>query len=106
MREVGVRVDPALYGRLHSHLLRQPSDREQAAFLLCETTVSANSVVFACVNVLLVEHQGFAIHSAFHLELDDATGAQVIKVAHDRRCSLVEIHSHPWSDTARFSASD
>jgi hypothetical protein len=106
MRQVSVCLNPTLYGRLHAHLLRQRSRNEQAAFLLCEASIGADAVSFACVNVLLVENRGFAIQSAFHLELDDATRAQVIKAAHDRCCSLVEIHSHPWSGPAQFSASD
>jgi hypothetical protein len=106
MRRIHLGLDEALYRRLHAHLLRQRSRNEQAAFLLCETTMGPEAALFACLDAMLVEHQQFAIHSAFHLELNDAMRARVIKAAHDRKCSLVEIHSHPWSGLAQFSASD
>ena len=106
MRKVDLHLEPTLYGRVRAHLLRERSQIEQAAFLLCETTASTTAASFACLDAVFIKHQQFAIHSEFHLELDDATCAQVIKTAHDRRCSLVEIHAHPLGEVAQFSASD
>jgi hypothetical protein len=106
MRDIRLTMDPVTYSRLDKHLLRQRSRREQAAFLFCRFEEGADSARFACLDTHLIEHRQFAIHSEFHLELDDAVRAKIIKSAHDQRCSLVEIHSHPWSGPAQFSGSD
>jgi len=104
MRIVRLRIDEALYRRLNGHLLPKDARTEQAAFLLCN--YAADEAIFMCLDAMLIQHRQFAIHSAFHLELDDSARAQVIKAAHDRECSLVEIHSHPFSGAAQFSGSD
>ena len=104
MRTVRLRIDEVLYRRLEEHLLPKRARNEQAAFLLCNYV--SDDAAFACLNTILIQHRQFAIHSAFHLELADSTRAQVIKAAHDLQCSLVEIHSHPFSSFAQFSVSD
>lgn len=104
MRTVRLRIDKVLYRRLNEHLLPQGALAEQAAFLLC--SYAADETAFTCLEAMLIQHRQFAIHSAFHLELDGPTQARVIKAAHDRQCSLVEVHSHPFSGPAQFSGSD
>jgi len=104
MRTVHLRIDEARYRRLNDHLLPKRACMEQAAFLLC--SYAEDEAIFTCLDTILIRHEQFAIHSAFHLELDDSARAQVIKAAHDRQCSLVEIHSHPFSGIAQFSGSD
>ena len=104
MREVRLSISETHYTRLSQHLLPKNTDMEQAAFLLC--TYAPAQQIFECEDLILIRPRQFAIHSAYHLELDDATRGQVIKAAHDRQCSLVEAHSHPFSSTARFSGSD
>lgn len=104
MRTVRLLIDEVLYRRLNEHLLPKRARTEQAAFLLCN--YATDEAVFNCLEAMLIQHRQFAIHSAFHLELDDSTRAQVIKAAHDHQCSLVEVHSHPFSGTAEFSGSD
>ena len=105
MRDIRVRIGMALYRPLDSHLLRQNGPQEQAAFLFCRCEASVTEALFTCFDAMLIQHEQYAIHSAFHLELDDAARAQVIKMAHDQHCSLVEIHSHTGGP-ACFSASD
>ncbi len=104
MRIVRLCIDEGLYGRFNEHLFPKRARTEQAAFLLCN--YAADEAVFTCLDAILIQHRQFAIHSAFHLEMDDLSRAQVIKAAHDRQCSLVEAHSHPFSDAAQFSRSD
>lgn len=104
MRDVRLSISAAHYTSLSRHLLPKDSDTEQAAFLLCAYAPAQQA--FECEDLVLIRPQQFEIHSAYHLELDDATRGQVIKAAHDRRCSLVEAHSHPFSSAAQFSGSD
>jgi len=104
MREVRLLISEGDYTRLCQHLLPTDTDTEQAAFLLC--AYAAAEGAFNCEELILIRPRQFEIRSAYHLELDDTTRGQVIKAAHDRQCSLVEAHSHPFSSTARFSGSD
>ena len=104
MRDVRLLIGEALYRSLRQHLLPRSGDTEQAAFLLCSYAPAEEA--FKCQDLILIRPGQFAIHSAYHLELDDATRGQVIKSAHDRQCSLIEAHSHPFSSVARFSGSD
>ena len=104
MRNLRLFIDEVLYRRVNEHLLPAGVRTEQAVFLLCN--YAADEAVFTCLDAMLIQHRQFAIHSAYHLELDDSTRARVIKTAHDRQCSLVEVHSHPFSGPAQFSVSD
>jgi len=106
MRIIQVEIPTEHYRRLSGHLLRPRSDLEQAAFLFVRAAVTGHSCTFSYIDSLLVSPRGFSIHSEFHLELDDQTRARVIKTAHDLQCSILEIHSHPGTDIAMFSASD
>ena len=44
--------------------------------------------------------------SRYHIELKDGIRPKIIKMAADSDTSIIEIHSHPFAEQARFSYSD
>jgi hypothetical protein len=106
MRHVELEIPAVEYGNIIGHLLRPKGVREEAAFLFARSEVSADKAIFSYLDWYPIPSSEFAIHSAYHLEIDDETRARMIKKAHDMRCSLVEFHSHPNAKHAKFSFSD
>lgn len=106
MRRVELAIPEVEYRNIEHHLLRSRAVREEAAFLFAGSDVSADRAVFSYVDWYPIPSSEFAIHSAYHLEIDDETRARMIKKAHDMQCSLIEFHSHPNAKHAKFSFSD
>lgn len=80
-------------------------ENEQCAFLFSRAR-QGNAQELEIVELLLVPPCGFEVQSPNYLELTDETRAGLIKRAHDLRCGLVEVHTHPTWRTAGFSYSD
>src|SRR5689334_18202541 len=95
-------IPPQIKDAAWKHLLYKEQDVEEAAFLY----VSLDGDNLVVQDWEPVPPNGFSIQTGYHIELTDATRATVIKNAHDRGASLVEMHSHlgPWP--AQFSPSD
>ena len=99
-------LTPNMRRALWNHLLPVRSALEQAAFLFCSTQPSDEGLVFEAIDRTLVGSDGFAAQYEDYLELTDACRIALIKCAHEYGASLVEIHSHPGTQSAAFSVSD
>ncbi len=99
-------LDASLYSALRAHLFPAESQREEVAFLYVESSCSGDLTIFRPLDYELIGADGFAHRSAYHLELDDAAQARVIKCAHDLKACLVEVHCHRFRGRAAFSPSD
>ena len=91
-----------VYRDLRRHLIPPGARQEEAAFLFAH----ADGAAFKFVDWLPVPPEGFAHQSEFYIELTDEMRAGTIKRAHDLESSLIELHSHPFQQEARFSPSD
>ena len=65
-----LKLDKDLQGRLWSHLLREDTLHEQAAFLFCKTEPADNGLVFEAVDQALLGPDDFAAQHTDYLELD------------------------------------
>lgn len=90
---------------LNRHLL-DGSGSERAAFALCTFEAIGSEGLFAVRELDLPQDGVESTGSEFHLAVDDAVIARVIKRAHDTKLCIVELHSHPFDDGAEFSPSD
>ena len=102
-----LKLDKDLQGRLWSHLLREDTMREQAAFLFCASRKPAyNGLIFETVEQTFLGPDDFAAQHMDYLELTDEARIGLIKRAHVLGASLAELHSHPGPWPAAFSLSD
>lgn len=102
-----LKLEPALYRGLWSHLL--PTRyvlEERAAFLFASTHRTDHQVVFRVLESYQAGIADLVDQSEGYLELADEARAKLIKRAHDLGASLVEIHSHPGPWPAAFSMAD
>lgn len=94
------------YTRMLGHLLSAKSRDEQAAFVFAHGVVEGGDLLFQFLEWSPVNQDRFVYRSPYYLELADVERGRVIKRAHDLGCSLIELHSHPFSGPAVFSESD
>lgn len=107
MEVARLELSGAEHDRVQKHLHNgQFADCEEAAFLFCQSKSTNGLVVLESRDIWCLAPDSFVSRSEFYLELTDQTRAKIIKHAHDRGLSLVEIHSHPRQQTAEFSWSD
>lgn len=86
------------------HLATESSRVEQAAFLFGKFNETSGNVSVIDDRLLLA--CDFEVQTADYLELCESARAELIKQAHDLNACLIEVHSHPWSWTAKFSRFD
>jgi Prokaryotic homologs of the JAB domain len=101
-----IRLEPQQLARCKEHLLPRDEKNEQGAFLFAETLRSEKELTFNVVDFWCLEGDDWDVQEPDFLELADNTRARIIKYAHDTRCSLIEVHSHPGPIPACFSIAD
>ena len=101
-----LRLDKDRQVRLWSHLLREGTVREQAAFLFCKTEAVDNGLMFEAIDQDFLDPDDFSAQHIDYLELTDETRIRLIRRACVLGVSLAEFHSHPSSWLAAFSLSD
>jgi hypothetical protein len=80
---------------------------EQGSFLFSVYKESLGEMVFDVTDQYLVPKEGWQIQSTMHLELKDTERAKIMKIARDRKCALIDCHSHvQLGRYAAFSPSD
>jgi hypothetical protein len=106
MTRIFLDLPPEVHEAVLKHLLPDPPESEQAAFIFTNAEVDSGDQVFRHLEWLPVEAYGLEVNSPHYLELTDNMRAKVIKRAHDLSATIVEFHSHlgPWP--ASFSESD
>lgn len=67
---------------------------EQGSFLFSVYKESPDEIVFDVTEQYLVPREGWQIQSSVHLELRDTERARIMKIARDRKCALIDCHSH------------
>lgn len=92
------------YREIRRHLVRERPRAEEAAFAYLSHANAGHC--FELIRWVPVPKSGFTYQSLYGLELTDEYKANVIKQAHDLGSALMELHSHPLSKHAAFSASD
>ena len=102
-----LKLDKDLQSRLWTHLLREDTLCEQAAFLFCKSAHAADSGrIFEAVDQAFLGPDDFVAQHRDYLELKDETRIEMIKRAHVLGVSLAELHSHPGPWPAAFSLYD
>ncbi len=80
---------------------------EQGSFLFPVYKESPGEMVFDVTDQYLVPKEGWQIQSTMHLELKDTERAKIMKIARDRKCALIDCHSHvQFGRYVAFSPSD
>lgn len=97
-------IDKHHYKHIRKYLLQ--NHLEQVCFLFYNAIWDDRALNLSVVDYYLAIPQDYTYQSAFHIELNDACQAKIIKKAWDQQLSLGEIHSHPTSYKAYFSSSD
>lgn len=87
---------------LKDYLFPAHSETEHAVFLFA--TMKKDS--FMAIDFKVLEETDFDVQSDYHIQVKPETIASLIKLAHDTRTSLIEIHSHVDQNKAKFSYSD
>jgi len=92
--------------RLLEHLFQ--NDLEQGAFLFSRALEDTGGELgIEAVDMYLVPPEGWTVQLEFHLEMDDAERAKIMKMARDGGFAVVDCHSHPGSrGRVDFSPSD
>lgn len=85
-------IDAGDYASIERHLF-QTRD-EQVAFCFAQTEAAADGVIFRAVECYLVPPEELDIQTSRHVALTEEAQAKLIKMAWERRASLVELHSH------------
>ena len=106
MTETFLRINGGLHAQIWSDLLPGDTCLERAGFLFVDSKREDDSIVFRDLEWFPVPLEGFEKRTTRHIELRDDVLAYVIKRAHDLNASIIEMHSHPKSYTARFSHFD
>ena len=106
MTKVFLRIDGGLHQQIWSNLLPGDACTERAGFLFVDSESEDDSIVFRELEWFPVPPDGFEKRTTRHIELRDGVLANVIKRAYDLDASIIEMHSHPKSYTARFSPFD
>ena len=101
-----IRVEHRMFADCLKHLLPDNSQNEQSAFLFARVETVDNQLEFHVLESWHLKADDFDIQEPDFLQMCDATRARIIKHAHERRCSLIEMHSHPGPYAACFSGSD
>ena len=100
-----LQLSPFSYEATVGHLF-SAWNTEHAAFLFAHASPADRKLLLSVEDQYLVPRASFTSRSPFHFELNHEVQAHVIKEAHDRRCCLVEVHSHPFPALACFSPTD
>ena len=106
MTEAFLRINGGFHQQIWSDLLPGEPCSERAGFLFVDSKREDDSIVFRDLEWFLVPSVGFEKRTTQHIELRDGVLAYVIKRAYDLDASIIEMHSHPESYTARFSPFD
>lgn len=91
---------------LYRHLFREGGGCEEGAFLHSYIVQTANTRILSVMEMTLLPASAFLSRSSYYLELKDDARASVMKRAHELNAVLVEVHSHPLQQQAKFSPSD
>lgn len=103
--KIEIRLPEKIKNALYEHLFQ--NDVEQAGFLFARCFESSESIVFEVFDQYLVPEEGWAHQSAYHLELDDAERARIMKLASDQKAAIIDCHSHVGvCSDLNFSLSD
>ncbi len=106
MAGVELHVPRVALERIWDHLLGHSEGEEEAAFIFARHVQLGDDHRLVHVEHRLVPESGFAVKSAYFIELTDDERAAMIKRAHDLGAAPVELHSHPFQDVAGMSPSD
>ena len=106
MVETYLRISEGLHQQIWSDLLPEDACSERAGFLFVDSKREDDSIVFRDLEWFPVPPEGYEKRTTRHIELRDGVLAYVIKRAHDLDASIIEMHSHPKSYSARFSPFD
>lgn len=106
MSSVSLLMSESEWTSTRAHVLSGPDGAEDAAFLFVKPEVHGSEIRLRHLETFLVPPDGHRHQSPYYLELAEHIRPYVIKRAHDLGASLVEIHSHPMQEPARFSWSD
>jgi proteasome lid subunit RPN8/RPN11 len=93
-----------VYQDLRTHLT--DGKEEDSAFIYTKVNMYGDKCQLEFIDWDPITDKDYQSRSAFHLWLSDEMRAHVIKRAHDLDAALVEFHSHPGDEPARFSSSD
>lgn len=106
MKEAFLHLPSEVHDNVWRHLLRNPPNAEEVAFIYVRSMKGDGDQVFRYLSWEPVPPEGFMSRSEYHFELTDEMKGSVIKRAHDLRSSIVELHSHISDWHAQFSYSD
>lgn len=101
-----ISISRVIEERLLEHLFQ--NDLEQGAFLFSRALHGTDGELrIEVVDMYLVPPEGWTVQLEFHLEMNDAERARIMKTARDRGFAIVDCHSHPRSrGRVGFSPSD
>lgn len=101
---VVVRIDDLMYKEVRSHLLQ--NDLEHVCFLYYRSIFNKGNYVMDVQDFYIVPAHEYDCQYEFHVSLKEECQSKIIKKAWDKKLSIGEIHSHPASMRAKFSATD
>lgn len=106
MKPVDIVFTAGQFERLHAHLF-QPNEDEQAAYAFVTPADGSDSLRLLVHHLVLLQPENFIEQSGVYLEVQPQIAAQIAEHAIEGSFSLIEIHSHPFSDDdVRFSETD
>lgn len=95
-----------VYHKITRHLFPKMIESEEVAFLFSAVSRRDSSIQFRFKSWYGVQPKDYEYRSLEHIELKDEMRQKIIKSAFDLDTAIVEMHSHPFKEAARFSPSD
>ena len=99
-----VLISKNLNNSLKAHLFK--NQKEQGAFLFARDSTTNNQLNLIVDDIYLIPSQAWDEQESYYLELSNNEKVKIMKMARERDCNLIECHSHPHQEIARFSPSD
>lgn len=101
-----ISIPQKIYNAIYAHLFPRKIKAEEVAFIFASVNKSDKAIKFEFKEWYRVRASDYRHQSLGHVELKDLMRPKIIKMAFDYNTALVEVHSHPYSQPARFSYSD
>lgn len=106
MVQSSVLIPKRVYQDFRKYLISKKAKSEGVAFIFATIARTSDIIQFQFKNWYPVQPDEYEYQSLGYVELKDEMRPKIIKIAFDLDASIVELHTHPYPEPARFSPSD
>lgn len=106
MVQSSILIPNRIFHDICNHLIPKKVKSERVAFIFTTVSKTNKSIQLKFKSWYPVQSDEYEYQSLGYVELKDEMRSKIIKMAFDLDAAIVELHSHPYPETAKFSYSD